>query len=389
MGKKHPRTVAPPAATDSKEWSGWKWIVMLILATGIGYGATRGYSKVRAWLDRPERVETPPPQPETPLGPEPRPDGPAPAGMVWIPGGTFRMGTSEEHPHFRDAPEHEAQVSGFWLDETEVTNAQFAAFVEATKYLTVAEQKPTLESIRAGLPPGSPDPPPEILVPGSLVFTPPSAPQRDLNDVGERFKWTPGACWKHPEGPGSDIKERMNHPVVHVCWNDAVAYAKWAGKRLPTEAEWEFAARGGLAGKEYVWGDEDPGAGGKWRCNIWQGEFPWKNSLADGSLRTSPVKSFAANGYGLYDVAGNVWEWCSDWYRPETYVSGSRRNPAGPERSFDPAEANPLTPKRVQRGGSFLCSDGFCSRYKPYGRGKGEVESGASHIGFRCAKDAK
>jgi len=387
MEKKHPRHVPAPTETGSPEWSGWKWIIVLILSVAVGYGATVGFSKARRWLGRAERIETREPSPDSPLGPQPRPDGPAPFGMVWIPGGAFRMGTDEPHPHFRDAPIHEVELGGFWMDETEVTNAQFAAFVEATQYVTVAEQKPTLESIRAGLAPGSPDPPPEVLVPGSLVFTPPSARPRDPDDVRVRWKWTPGACWKYPEGPGSDIKDRMNHPVVHVCWKDAMAYAKWAGKRLPTEAEWEFAARGGLDGKKYVWGDEAPVTDGKWRCNIWQGEFPWKNTLEDGYLRTAPMRSYSPNGYGLYDMAGNVWEWCSDWYRPDSYVTGPRRNPTGPDSSFDPTEANPLMPKRVQRGGSFLCSDEFCSRYKPYGRGKGDVDSGASHVGFRCVKD--
>jgi sulfatase modifying factor 1 len=389
MGKKHPRTAPPPQETGSAEWSGWKWIVVLILSVGFGYGATVGYSKVRAWLNRPERVETLPPPPETPLGPEPRPDGPAPAGMVWVPGGTFRMGTTDDNPHFADAPEHEVEVGGFWMDETEVTNAQFAAFVKATGYLTVAEKPRSRESLLAFLPPGSKDPPPEMLVPGSLVFTPPNSHPQDLGDPSRWWTVIPGACWKHPEGPGSDIKDRMDHPVVHVCWNDAQAYVEWAGKRLPTEAEWEFAARGGLVGKTYSWGDEPPGEGGKWRCNIWQGEFSRKNTPADGALRTAPVKSFAPNGFGLYDMAGNVWEWCSDKYRPEYYMTGPRRNPTGPDESYDVMEANPLLPKRVQRGGSFLCRDEFCSRYKPYGRGKGAIDEGLSHVGFRCVKDAK
>jgi len=306
--------------------------------------------------------------------------------MVWIPGGTFRMGTTDPNPHFADAPEHEVEVGGFWMDETEVTNTQFAEFVKSTGYVTIAEQKPTLASIRSGLPPGDGDPRPELLVPGSLVFTSPSGPVP--NDHRLWWKWVPGACWKLPEGPGTDISDRMNHPVVHVSWKDAQAYAKWAGKRLPTEAEWEFAARGGLGNARFAWGNEAPGEGGNWRCNIWQGYFPWKNTIDDGYLRTCPVKSFPPNGYGLYEVAGNVWEWCSDWYRPDYYAMSPRRNPVGPDSSFDPMEPNPLVPKRVTRGGSFLCSDGFCSRYKPYGRGKDEVDSGQSHVGFRCIKDA-
>lgn len=384
---------APPLPSHPasvRQQAGWKWIGWFVVALGLGIAAAAATPSIRNGIA--QRIWPMPaprspvePTPEPPLGPQPRPEGPAPPGMVWIPGGTFRMGTTDLNRHFFDAPEHEVEVGGFWMDETEVTNEQFAAFVRATGYVTVAEQKPTLESIRAGLPPGSPDPPPEVLVPGSLVFTPPPGPVP--NHHGYWWKWVPGACWKHPEGPGSDIAGRMNHPVVHVAWPDAVAYAKWAGKRLPTEAEWEFAARGGLVGKKYVWGDEAPDAGGQWRCNIWQGDFPHANSKADGYGRTAPVKSYPPNAFGLYDMAGNVWEWCSDWYRPDYYLHSPRRNPIGPPSSFDPQEPNPLAPKRVTRGGSFLCSDAFCSRYKPYGRGRDEVESGQSHVGFRCVKD--
>jgi sulfatase modifying factor 1 len=318
-----------------------------------------------------------------------RPRGPAPEGMVWIPGGKFHMGTNERHPHFLDAsPEHEVEIDGFWMDETELTNEQFGKFVEATGYVTVAEQKPTVEQIMAALPPWIIPPTPEQLVPGSMVFFQPAGPVEN-NNPATRFAWVPGACWNHPEGPNSDIKGLMNHPVVHVGWKDADAYAKWAGKRLPTEAEWERAARGGLDRNTYVWGNESPAEGGRWRCNIWQGEFPWKNTLDDGFLRTAPVKSYPPNGYGLYDMAGNVWEWCADWYTPTYYAQSPKKNPRGPESSYDPQEPNPFAPKRVMRGGSFLCSDGFCSRYKPYGRGKGEVDSGESHLGFRCVKDAK
>jgi formylglycine-generating enzyme len=387
MGKKAPRPHQPvPASSTSakpREWWGWKWLVILILAAGASYGAVRGVASIRSWY-----APTPGPSPElaSPFDPLAEP-APPPMVMVRIPAGVFHMGTNDSNPHFADAPEHEVEVSSFFMDETEVTNAQFAQFVKATGYITLAEQKPTLESIRAGLPPGAPDPEPGQLVPGSLVFTPPEGPVP--NHHSHWWQWVPGASWKHPEGPGSDIRDRMNHPVVHVSWKDAQAYAKWAGKRLPTEAEWEFAARGGLAGAKYVWGDDAPDEGGKWRCNIFQGAFPWKNTLDDGYPRTCPVKSFPPNGYGLYEVAGNVWEWCGDWYRPDYYTESPRRNPTGPDSSFDPSEPNPLVPKRVTRGGSFLCSDGFCSRYKPYGRGKDEVDSGQSHVGFRCVKDAK
>jgi formylglycine-generating enzyme required for sulfatase activity len=315
--------------------------------------------------------------------------GPAPEGMVWIPPGVFYMGTTDEHPFFADArPEHEVELAGFWMDATELTNEQFSQFVAATGYVTGAEQAPTAEQILSVSPPGTPPPDPSKLVPGSLVFTPPNKPVA-WDNVENWWSWVPGANWKHPEGPGSDLTGRMNHPVVHVSWHDAEAYARWAGKRLPTEAEWERAARGGLVRKPYVWGEEEPGAGGTWRCNIWQGEFPWKNTLQDGFLRTAPVKSYRPNGYGLYDMAGNVWEWCSDWYQPGYSLDSPRKNPQGPPASYDPDEPNPFMPKRVQRGGSFLCSEGFCARYKPQGRGKGEIGASQSHVGFRCVKDAR
>jgi formylglycine-generating enzyme required for sulfatase activity len=313
------------------------------------------------------------------------PPGPAPKNMVWIPGGSFHMGTDDPNPLFSDArPIHEVEISGFWMDQYEVTNAEYARFVEATGYVTVAERVPDWEEMKKILPPDAPKPSDDQLVPGSLVFTPPDRPV-DWNNPANWWRWTPGACWKHPEGPGSDLTGRENHPVVHVCWEDAVAYCEWAGKRLPTEAEWEYAARGGLKQQPYVWGSEHPDLGGKFRCNKWQGEFPHKNTAADGYIGTAPVGSFDPNGFGLYDMAGNVWEWCADWYRPDYYYISPRRNPRGPDHSFDPAE--PTIPKRVQRGGSFLCSDAFCSRYKPAGRGKGDVTSAASHIGFRCVQD--
>jgi formylglycine-generating enzyme required for sulfatase activity len=263
------------------------------------------------------------------------------------------------------------------MDATLVTNAQFAVFVKSTRYRTVAERK---------LDPNDfPGVPKEQLIPGSLVFRPPSGPV-DLDDVSQWWKYVPGASWKHPEGPGSDLAGREDHPVVQVCFEDAAAYARWAGKRLPTESEWEYAARGGLTQKEYVWGAELK-PGGKFRANTWQGRFPDAGKAEDGWARTSPVKSFPANGFGLYDMAGNVWQWCSDWYRPDYYEKSPRRDPQGPADSHDPDE--PGLPKRVQRGGSFLCTDQYCSRYMPGGRGKGAVDTGASHVGFRCVKSAK
>ncbi len=308
-----------------------------------------------------------------------------PLGMVWIPGGEFTMGTDSELGWPDEKPAHRVRVDGFFMDETEVTNAQFRPFVEAKDYVTTAEKPPDLDEIMRQSRPGTPPPPKEKLVPGSLVFQPTKGPV-DTRDFSQWWHWTPGANWRHPEGPNSNINVKDDHPVVHVSWDDAVAYARWAGKRLPTEAEWERAARGGLESKPYVWGDEKPGARGKWQCNIWQGEFLYKNTAEDGYERTAPVKSFAPNGFGLFDMAGNAWEWCADWYDRELY---SRRagqgvvvNPTGPARTIDPQR--PLMPQRVQRGGSFLCNDSYCSRYRPSARHGCTPDTGMSHVGFRC-----
>jgi len=298
---------------------------------------------------------------------------PAPEGMVWIPGGEFLMGT-EEGNYNDTTPLHRVQLNGFWMDKTEVTNAQFAEFVAATGYVTVAERTPLAKDY-----PGAP---PENLVAGSLVFTPPPGPV-SLDNHYSWWRYVKGANWRHPEGPASNLEGRAQHPVVHVCWEDAVAYAQWAGKRLPTEAEWEYAARGGLVQKTYCWGDELL-VDGKWMANIWQGRFPHENTREDGYEATAPVGSFPPNGYGLHDMAGNVWEWCADWYRPDYYSYSPRFNPLGPSDSHDPLE--PGVPKRVQRGGSFLCSDMYCVRYKPGPRGKGAIDTGSNHVGFRCVK---
>ena len=311
-----------------------------------------------------------------------RPSEPPP-GMVWIPGGEFVMGTAREAPNRNEQPAHPVRVDGFFMDATEVTNAQFRAFVEATGYVTTAEKAPDWEQIKLQVPPGTPRPAPEMLVPGSIVFTSPPGPT-PWEDIAQFWSWTPGACWKHPEGPGTDIVGRESHPVVQVSWMDANAYAAWAGKRLPTEAEWEYACRGGLAGKRFPWGDEPlPETDGK-RANIWQGEFPHRNTKADGWERTAPVKSYPPNGYGLYDMGGNVWEWCGDWYRADAYLGlqGVTVNPRGPGTSWDPNE--PLAPKRVTRGGSFLCHASTCESYRPAARRGTEMETGMSHIGFRC-----
>jgi len=311
--------------------------------------------------------------------------GDGPPGMVWVGGGEFTMGTDSDLGWPDEKPAHRVRVDGFWIDEHEVTNSQFRAFVEATGYVTTAEKAPRLEEVMAQLPPGSPPPPEGNLVPGSLVFTPPSG-RVNLDDVSQWWAWTPGASWRHPEGPGSGLEGKDDHPVVHVSWDDAAAYARRAGKRLPTEAEWEFAARGGLDGQPYVWGAERPGES-RARANIWQGEFPRRNTLEDGFASTAPVRSFPPNGYGLYDMAGNVWEWCADWYQRDLYRRRSGHGPvvepAGPERSGDPAR--PFMPLRVQRGGSFLCNDSYCSRYRPSARHGCSPDTGMSHVGFRCA----
>jgi formylglycine-generating enzyme required for sulfatase activity len=310
--------------------------------------------------------------------------GEAPPGMAWIPGGEFLMGTDDPQAHPAERPAHRVRVDGFWIDKTEVTNAEFRRFVDATGYVTTAVRPVDWEQLKTQLPPGTPKPPDAHLVPGSLVFTPPDRPV-PLDDITNWWRWVPGASWRHPEGPGSSIAGKDDHPVVHVSWDDAAAYAKWAGKRLPTEAEWELASRGGLEGKKYAWGDEFR-PGGKTLANTWQGTFPETNTDEDGFSRTSPVKSFPPNGYGLYDMIGNVWEWCADWYRPDTYRLDAGRsaviNPTGPEKSYDPEE--PYQPKRVTRGGSFLCSANFCTNYRPSARRGTATDSGSSNLGFRC-----
>jgi formylglycine-generating enzyme len=313
----------------------------------------------------------------------------APPGMVWIPGGEFEMGAvvnghgSDEMPMASNdaGPIHRVRVDGFWMDATTVTNEQFDKFVRATGYVTIAERAPTREEF--------PDAPPENLVAGSVVFTPPDH-EVSLNNHFQWWAYVKGANWRHPEGPESDLKGKEKYPVVHLAYPDAEAYAKWAGKRLPTEAEFEFAARGGLKGKTYTWGD-DFRPDGKWMANTYQGKFPVKDGAEDGFAGIAPVASFPANGYGLYDMAGNVWQWCSDWYRADYYAQLAKTgdpaiNPKGPETPLDPSE--PAEKKRVQRGGSFLCNPQYCSRYIVGTRGKGEINTGTNHLGFRCVKDA-
>lgn len=314
-----------------------------------------------------------------------KPRGKAPPGMVWIPGGKFSMGSADPtlqsvcvgHERMRDAqPIHQVYVNGFFMDKTEVTNAQFREFVQRTGYKTVAEIAPTQEEF--------PTAPRENLIAGAIVFTPSPHPV-PLNNKFKWWRYQPGADWRHPEGPASSIVGRDDYPVVQVAYPDAVAFAKWAGKRIPTEAEWEFAARGGLTGARYAWGN-DFKQNGKWMANIYQGTFPVKDTAGDGYSGLAPVAKYPPNKFGLFDVAGNVWEWCSDWYRPDYYqqlsANGVADNPKGPSSAWDPAEPNEK--KRVQRGGSFLCTDQYCARYLVGTRGKGDEKTASNHVGFRC-----
>lgn len=307
------------------------------------------------------------------------------AGMKFIPTGTFTMGASDQEGRKDEYPAHQVKVDGFWIDETEVTNAQFATFVKATGYVTQAEQEPDWEELKKQLPPGTPKPAEELLQPASLTFVQPKQ-QVNINDVSQWWGWTAGASWRHPQGPKSTIKGKDHYPVVQVSWLDAQAYAKWIGKRLPTEAEWEYAARGGLRDKKHPWGDEDPLIG-KYKANTWQGEFPYVDKKADGFGNVSPVKSFAPNGYGLYDMAGNVWEWTADWYAEDYYrsLSGVSVNPKGPSTSYDPEE--PTVPKKTIRGGSFMCHSSYCKGYRVSSRMKSSLDTGLENTGFRCVTD--
>ncbi|MCU0705829.1 MAG: formylglycine-generating enzyme family protein [Fimbriiglobus sp.] len=296
--------------------------------------------------------------------------------MANIPGGTFIMG-SDTGPD-DERPAHAVTLRPFRIDVTEVTNAQFARFVKATGYKTIAERTPTAEQY--------PDAPPERLRPGSATFVAiecSTDPRTWDTPHPPWWRYTFGANWRHPTGPGSDLRGKMKHPVVHIAWADAVAYAEWAGKRLPTEAEWEYAARGGLDRQEFCWGGEKQGDGGKFFANTFQGVFPHIDTAADGFVGLAPVRSFPPNGYGLFDMSGNAWEWCSDWYDSGYYRISPKDNPTGP----DVGEPDGGMPQRVRRGGSFLCADGYCRRYLPAARDKNPEDSGASHTGFRCVKD--
>ena len=319
--------------------------------------------------------------------------------MVLIPGGEFLMGSDAEYAFPNERPAHRVKVNPFFLDIHPVTNAEFSKFVKATGYVTIAERAVDWEEVKKQVPPGTPKPPAEVLAPGSLVFQPSKGPV-DLRDLSAWWQWTHGASWSHPEGPGSSIAGRENHPVVQIAWADANAYATWAGKRLPTEAEWEFAAAGGNEGQRYAWGNEERPAG-RFMLNRWTGQFPYRNDASDGFAGTSPVGAFPANGYGLYDMSGNVWNWCGDIYRADAFAERSQSgeiccDPAGPQTTQGekviPGDPSPPTvpgvERRVIKGGSFLCDPAYCESYRPSARRGTPPDTGSSHVGFRCAKDA-
>lgn len=320
-------------------------------------------------------------------GPKKANEDKTPSGMRWIPGGAFAMGSPNADSYDHEYPQHAVRVNGFWMDEHEVTNKEFTAFVEATGYNTVAEKKPDWNELKLQLPPGTPQPPDSVLVAGSLVFVPPKE-FVSLVDYSQWWVWTPGANWKNPGGDTSRVDIIDDYPVVHIAFEDAQAYCEWQGKRLPTEAEWEFASRGGNEEMRYAWG-EDLVVGGKYMANTFQGSFPVINTGDDGFSGVAPVKSFPANGYGLYDMIGNVWEWTTDWYDvrhfSECAARGVSENPSGAAEPFDPAD--PYGRKRVTKGGSFLCASNYCSNYRPSARQGTAFDSGASNLGFRCVRE--
>jgi formylglycine-generating enzyme required for sulfatase activity len=302
--------------------------------------------------------------------------------MVWIPAGVFTMGSNDHYPE--EAPAHQVQIDGFWIDRAPVTNRQFQAFVKETSYVTIAERQPVADDY--------PDAQPQLLVPGSAVF---NQPERPVNlNIVSWWHYEPGASWRHPEGPGSNLNGRWSHPVVHVAFEDVTAYAQWCGKSLPTEAQFEYAARGGLENEVFVWGS-DAFPDGRPMANTWQGQFPWQNLEIDGFSRTSPVGSFDANGYGLQDMTGNVWEWTQDWYTPNHADEGQAVehaqschsiNPRGGSQagSLEGSAPENLFPRKVVKGGSFLCAPNYCFRFRPAARHPESVDTSTCHIGFRC-----
>ncbi|WP_246182358.1 formylglycine-generating enzyme family protein [Pandoraea pneumonica] len=349
-------------------------LVGVLLAAGAG-----------GWLSA--RGDTPPTGPVVPRIGDGR-DGPA--RMAWIPAQRFVMGTNSRIAERNERPAHDVTVSGFWMDVHDVTNAEFERFVAATGYVTTAERAPRWDDLKVQLPPGTPEPPASTLVPGAMVFVGTDR-QVSLQDATRWWRFVPGANWRHPQGPGSDLTGKADHPVVQVSYDDASAYAAWVGKRLPTEAEWEVAARGGLTQADYAWGDKKT-PDGKPMANIWDDDkqpFPM-TSTTKIEVGTRPVGSFAPNGYGLYDMAGNVWQWVADWYGADYFAMQAKRggriiDPRGPLESFDPDDGAtpPNAPKRVTRGGSFLCTDTYCSGYRTSARRGTDPLNPMSHIGFR------
>jgi formylglycine-generating enzyme required for sulfatase activity len=312
-------------------------------------------------------------------------------GMVWIPGGIYDMGASDSDRMAlsHEKPKHTVKVDGFYMDETEVTNAQFSRFIQATNYITTAERPVDWELIKQQLPPGTPKPHDSLLLPGSLLFKKTKESVPNLYDFSQWWRWTNGANWKQPEGKGSSIDGKDNHPVVHVSYEDAMAYCHWAGRRLPTEAEWEFAARGGKRDKIYFWGDLTDKLSSY--VNSWEGEFPVDNTQADGFEKSAPVKTYPPNGYGLYEISGNVWEWTSDWYSSQYYQyckeNSITNNPKGPNEAFNPN--NPYIDERVIRGGSFLCNASYCASYRVSSRMATDPSTSLEHLGFRTVMDLK
>ncbi|MFN7797540.1 MAG: formylglycine-generating enzyme family protein [Planctomycetota bacterium] len=403
-GKK--RSATSPTKNNSSTRPSWIPWVLAGLCIGGGIGAlsylgpnskptdssnlkTTNTSSKPAGSQKPSDANALPAGFEPTIVNQTKPKGQQPQGMVWIPGGEFSMGSDHRSETLcglpgitNDAvPIHRVYVDGFWMDQTEVTNAQFREFVDTTGYVTVAEIKPTKEEF--------PTAPEENLIAGSTVFKPTPGPV-EFDNYLQWWSYAPGADWRHPAGQDSNIEGKDDYPVTHIAYEDAEAYAKWAGKRLPTEAEWEFAARGGKAAQLYAWGN-DIKIDEKYQANIYQGRFPVEggDSGLDGFAGVAPTRQYPANPFGLYDMGGNVWEWCSDWYRHDYYArlhsSGQvTKNPQGPTESYDPME--PDQKKRVHRGGSFLCSDRYCTRYMVGTRGKGEVRTASNHLGFRCVK---
>ncbi len=320
----------------------------------------------------------------------------APKNMKWIPEGEFLMGTNEQKSLLNERPANKIKLKGFWMDEFVVSNSDFGQFVKSKKYKTTAERPIDWEELKKQVPPGTEKPADDVLVPGSLVFVPPNGPV-DLGELGNWWQWTPGASWDHPQGPGSSIADKSNYPVTQVSWDDANEYCKWANKRLPTEAEWEFASRGGSKANTRFWWGEEFRPKGKWMANTFTGEFPYKNTAEDGFERTSPVNAFEPNGYGLYDMAGNVWQWTADFYREDTHqlladelkTSGAscHTDPTGPKGTFNPARPVVESPERVIKGGSFLCNVTYCESYRPTARRGTPPDTSSEHVGFRCAKD--